>query len=148
MPTTRSGEVVEVEGLKELIAGLKQAEVKVAGEMGKASKEAGDVVIKAARTVAAQKGGAAAKAAPSLVAAARAREAAVSYGSDRYPMAMGAEFGAKQYPQFEPFRGNQWEGDGGPGYVLQPTIKAKRPEFETVYLAGIDRVTHQAFPNR
>lgn len=146
MPTTRSGDVVTVEGLNDFIKDARAAGSDLPKEMGKASKEAGDVVITAARTVAGQQGGAARHAAPSLKAAARAREVAVSIGGPDHPEALGAEFGAKRWPQFKPFRGNQWEGDGGPGYVLQPTVKAKRQEFETIWLAGIDRATKHAFP--
>lgn len=139
--------MVQVLGLKELIVGLKAADAAWPKELGRASKESGDVVIAAAKTVAAQQGGAAKHAAPSLKSAAKARQVEVSYGSNAYPMAMGAEFGSKRFKQFKPFRGNQWEGDGGPGYVLQPSVKSKRQEFETIWLAGIDRVTRQAFPN-
>lgn len=146
MPTQRSGEIVEVIGLKELIKGLKEADAALPKELGRASKDAADIVVTAASALASSVGGAARHAAPSLKAAAQARQAAVSYGSDALPMAMGAEFGAKRYPQFKPFRGNQWEGDGGPGYVLSPTIKDKHAEFETAYLAAIDRITKSAFP--
>lgn len=46
----------------------------------------------------------------------------VVYGGK--PWSMGAEFGAVQYPQFKPWRGNKDEA----GYFLWPTIREFRNE--------------------
>jgi hypothetical protein len=146
VPTQRSGEIVTVEGLDEFRKALKQLGPEWTKELGKANKEAGEIVAKGAVAKADSLGGVARHVAPSIKSSAQARQAVVSMGGASFPMALGAEFGAKRYPQFGPFRGNQWEGDGGPGYVLDPTVKEKAAEFESVYLASIDRLAKRAFP--
>jgi hypothetical protein len=64
------------------------------------------------------------------------------------PFAFGAEFGAKRYPQFQPWRGNQWVAGEGPatgvGYFLYPAIRERRAEVERIYMANMMRLMRQA----
>jgi hypothetical protein len=64
------------------------------------------------------------------------------------PFAFGAEFGAKRYPQFAAWRGNQWVGGSGPadgvGYFLYPAIREQHAEVERIYMANIMRLMRVA----
>lgn len=142
-----TGDAIRVEGLAQFLKELKALGAGWPKELGQANKAAADVVVAGARTKAAQRGGPAAHAAPSLASAARAREAVVTFGGRGHPEAMGAEFGSKRYRQFPSFLGNQWEGWGGPGYVVGPAAREKGEAVETVYMAAITRIAARAFPD-
>lgn len=151
MPKYAANEVVRVVGIDDLVQALRAMGPQWPKELGKANQEAASTVVSGAQTIAAQLGGVARKAARSLKAAAAARESKVTLGGPAYPFALGAEFGAKAWLQFEDWRGNQWEPDtdAGVGYFLHPAIRNLRRtgEYETVYLAAIDRVVARAFPD-
>lgn len=86
--------------------------------------------------------------AQSLRAARSARESVVSGGGARVPTFWGAEFGAKRYRQFKPWRGNQWGGwSGGPGYFLHPTIRDNAESFLEQYIDTLAEIYGEAFPH-
>ncbi len=65
----------------------------------------------------------------------------------RFPFAMGVEFGAKQYPQFRPWRGNQFTVAPGSstGYVAQDAVRDNLTEFGRKFEADIARDIDKAF---
>lgn len=89
------------------------------------------------------------KAAESLRATKSMSYAAVKLGDNkRYAFARGAEWGAKQYKQFPPWRGNQWEGwEGGPGYFLHPAVREVGTTVIEEYWASIRALRSRAFPD-
>lgn len=56
--------------------------------------------------------------------------------------ALGAEFGARNYPQFEEWRGAGREA----GYFLWPTIRAEERRIVDMYGDAIDDLMSKAFP--
>lgn len=138
---------IQVEGLYEFLAQVKTTAPQVVGEVSATNKLAADMVKDAARSKAAGLGGVANKAAASLATAKATRQASVRLGRGM-PFAFGAEFGAKKYRQFQPWRGNQWvTGDGpaaGVGYFLYPAIREQRAEVERIYMGSMLRLMRQA----
>lgn len=148
MPKYAANEAVRVVGLDEFRAELRKLEGNMGRELGKAHKAAAEVVASKARSRAASLGGAAAKSAPSIKASAAARHAAVNVGGPSHPWAMGAEFGAIRWRQFEPWRGNQWQPDvAGVGYFLHPAIRETREEFMDVYARELEQLARAAYPD-
>lgn len=149
MPRITAKEAVFVEGLDELRAGLKAIGPAAERELSKANKAAADIVAKAAQAKAESLGGVAAKSAPSVKSSAGAKQASVFLGSDQFPFALGAEFGAKKYHQFKPWRGNQWveSGDENVGYFLHPAIRDNVDELEAQYLDAVGELSKIAFPD-
>jgi hypothetical protein len=137
------------------IVGLRdfQRALSIAGKgFSLAIKEANVIAAKELVSVAKGKaeslGSVAAKSAKSLRASFALNYSAVNLGGGRYPFALGAEFGAKQYRQFKSWRGNQFEGwEGGPGYFLFPSLREHGEEIVKRYFDRIDRLTDEAFPD-
>jgi hypothetical protein len=138
---------IQVEGLYEFLRSVKETAPAVAGEVAATNKMAADMVKDAARAKAAGLGGVAAKAAGSLATSKASRLASVRLGRGM-PFAFGAEFGALKYPQFEPWRGNQWVAGSGPadgvGYFLNPAVREQRVKVEAVYMADMMRLMRKA----
>lgn len=148
MPRSGQAEAVRVEGLADFIRELKALGNGLPRELGRANKEAATLVADAAESRARALGGVAAKSAPSIRAAAMQRNAAVNLGSASAPWALGAEFGALRWHQFQSWRGNQWNPDsGGVGYFLHPAVRETRDEFLDVYGRILDELARKAFPS-
>lgn len=139
---------LQIDGLDDFRKHLRATDNRLGRAMGQANKKAAEVVASEARTRAQGSGGSAAKGAESIKASAAQRAASVTIGGAKAPWMPGAEFGARRYRQFPPWRGNQWQPDsGGVGYFLHPAIRETRDEFEETYLEALDELAHQAFPN-
>lgn len=124
----RSGEV-QVEGLVELQRALREMGPEFKKELPKVNKQVATFVAKDAQAAAYGLGSVAAKVAPSVRASAGAGFAGVGFGGPAYPFAGGAEFGALQYKQFQPWRGNGSDA----GYFVYPTIRRDGGRIETEY---------------
>lgn len=135
-----SGDGIRVTGLTELNRALRQVDPVLQKELKAANLEVAQDVTLAAKGKAAGLGSTAAKVAPSISAAARNVAAGVSFGGAAYPFAEGAEFGAVQYAQFQPFRGS------GPdaGYFVYPAIRDKAGDIEASYLDALDTMIRKA----
>lgn len=148
MPRYTANESLRIVGLAEFQRELKHVSKELGGDLRKANLAAAEVVASSARSRATSQGGVAAKSAPSVKAAAEQRRAKVAIGGAKYPFALGAEFGAKRYPQFKPWRGNQWQPDvAGVGYFLHPAIRETRDAFMDAYERAIDQLMRRAFPD-
>lgn len=148
-----TGETVRIEGLRELQAGLKAIDPKLPREMRVTNLTAAETVAKPARARAMSLGGVAAHIAPSIKATAEQRAAKVALGGPKYPMAMGANFGAhhdivRQTPRGPVLGWNQFPAPVKPDRILYRTIAIEAPRFTELYGRMIDRLTHQAFPDR
>lgn len=120
---------------------------KLPREIGKANKDAADMVVTSATRRAQGMGGVQAHAAKRGMRAKRSqRAAAITLDGVREPTILGAEFGAKKYRQFPPWRGNQWNPDsGGVGYFLHPVIRDDREQIIGKYADVIDALLERTF---
>lgn len=141
---------VTVEGLNSFIREMKKVEPSLVVQIAEANFDAATEITDAARKKAEGIGwpGSARKAAEGTLKASKsARRAMVRLGGAKAPYALGAEFGAKRYKQFAPWRGNQWSGfDSGVGYFLHPAIRESWPAAREAYLTRIDLIMKQPFP--
>lgn len=142
----RSG--VFIEGLDDFRRELRRANRDLAKQvMVEANVEVAEAVIEGARTKARGVGRQQARAIETLRSARKQRAAVVRLGrnTDKWAWTLGAEFGAKAYPQFPPWRGN----DENAGYFLYPTIREKsRDEIPDIYLDAIVEAFERAFPEQ
>lgn len=134
---------IEVEGLKQLRKDLAAVNKALPKELGQLYKSIGTMVIQDAQNRAFGLGGVANKAASALSASARSTAVVISLNGQKYPYALGAEFGGSQ-PQFKPWRGN------GPdaGYFLYPTIRADSQEILDAFDAAAAKAYKLAFPKK
>lgn len=144
MPIRTSG-TVEVPELNEFRRALKQLDNDYAKQLGKINQDVAQSVVDEATTLGEAEGG-------SYLAALRLRglraskaqtAASIVLDGAKAPMIFGAEFGAKRFSQFEPWRG---AGDDA-GYALWPAIRAKQPDTEEAYLEALDELSSRAFPD-
>jgi len=134
---------IRVEGLKEFNRELRKIDRDFPKQVRLVNLRIATQVANEARAGAQSLGGVAAKAAPSIKALAQQARAQVKLGSDRYPYALGAEFGsAGKYPQFK-----AWRGSGqSAGYFLYPAIRHESPQIIASYSRMVADVTRAAFP--
>jgi hypothetical protein len=145
---------VRVEGLREFQSALRRAGGRTSKVMADANQRVAErLVVRPARARAAGQPGATRKLAQGkAIRAARRSKAAVVIigGLATTEWALGAEFGSKQYPQFQPWEGNAWTDPGslGVGYAVHPTIDAQFPKIQDEYLTEMyEAVRRAAFPN-
>jgi len=140
---------VHVRGLREMRAGLRAADPKLARSMRVANKEIATKVAAKAQAKARSGSAVQTKAAPAIVGAADQSSAklAINKGT-RLKFADGAFYGAKAYPQFDMWVGNSWTpgGSGGPAGI-NPAIAEMIPEIEDFYLNAFEDAVAGAFPD-
>jgi hypothetical protein len=143
--------IVGIEGLAELQRELRRLSAEAPKELRKTHLEAAEYVRDRARAKARSVGPMQAKAATTLVAAAEQRYAKVRLGKAgvAWGFALGAEYGARAYPQFPAWRGNQWtdEGGVGVGYFLHPAIRESGDGLLDLYDRELAALTRRAFPH-
>ena len=122
---------VDVSGIDALRRALKAAGEGAEKELAKAHKTVAGDIVADAKARARSLGGVAAKSAGAVKASGTQRRAAVTLSaSSRYPFALGAEFGSKQYRQFR-----AWRGAGpGSGYFLWPAADEGLERAAELYL--------------
>lgn len=137
---------VYVEGLDELRRELRRT-VGNLDDLKTANRQVSELVAEKSASRAAQAGGVAGHVARqnSIRASSAAGAAKVLLGgaAAKHGPALGAEFGARNYPQFQPWRGS----DENAGYFLWPTIRAERDRIVEVYGQLLDELTRRAFPD-
>lgn len=145
--TSKANQVVEVDGIDSFIRDIKKAGSDVVDRMKKANNDAAAVVLKRAVVLRDGQPGAARK--TSIKTGNKANRASLVIGSSREPWALGAEFGANRFKQFQAWKGNQWRnglgntwGGADPqvGYFLHPAIRDTRDEFKEEYGKQIDLI--------
>lgn len=140
--------VVRIEGLTQFRQALKVAGDRFPEQMRAANFEAASKIVEFAKaeaeTVSIRTP---TKAAKSLRASKAVSYSSIRGGGPAFPYFYGAEFGAKRYHQFLPWRGNQWTGwDSGVGYFLHPAIRKEGRQVVADYMHKIDVLTRMAFP--
>jgi hypothetical protein len=139
----QTAESLRVVGLRELVAGLREADPAFAKEIARAHQGIAQLVRAGAVAEASIQGGVAAHAAPSIRVSGTQRSASILIGSTDHPEALGAEFGSVRYRQFKAWRGSS----GDAGYFVYPTIRHLASDIDRLFLEAIDRVTAAAFPD-
>ncbi|MCP4958514.1 MAG: hypothetical protein GY925_04505 [Actinomycetia bacterium] len=144
-----ASDVVAIQGLTQFRKELNKVSKSLGKEMGQINKRFAEPIADDARSRARARGGSAAKTAKSIKATAQQAAVRVALGGPRYPFAWGAEFGAKQYLQFEPWTGNQWSpfDASGVGYFLHPAIRDRTSDIDDHYLDDLVKITETAFPD-
>lgn len=137
-----SSVAIDVVGLKDFQRELRQMDKAWAKELRVANKKAAEPIAKDTRSSFASRPGVAPKVAASVKVLAEQRSASIKIGGDKYPYAMGSEFGSIQFKQFPPHRGSGSEA----GYSLYPSIRSNRENVINVYGDLIDEVAKAAFP--
>lgn len=137
---------IEFEGLKQLRKDLAAVDKKLVKELGQAYKTIGQMIVSEASSRAAGVGGVAAKSARALTATARATDVSIRINGEKYPWALGGEFGGgpPRSPQFKPWRGNGPEA----GYFLYPTIRSSSQKILDGFLEAFDKASQLAFPKK
>ena len=69
----------------------------------------------------------------------------LKYGT--LPYAAGVEFGAKQYAQFRPWRGNRFTTTGSTGYVVQDAIRDTLPSITSELLDSVIKTMDRLVEN-
>lgn len=120
---------VQIIGLKELRRDLRAWDRKAPRLVTAAHRKIAKRVKTKAQGRATGLGSVAAKSAPAIGHIATMTGAGVKLDGVKHPYALGAEFGALQYPQFKPWTGNSPDA----GYFLYPTIREEQHEIKETY---------------
>lgn len=142
-----SGMQFHIVGLKDFSRELSRLGAALPVSLRELNENAADDIVEAGRDKARRPQQR--KAAESLRASRSSSYVAVLLGDNsRYEFALGAEFGARRYRQFPPWRGNQWMSwGGGPGYFLHPAIREVGEDVLDKYWESIRGVAARAFPH-
>lgn len=129
---------VKVTGDKEAADALAQLEHGLEPALEQASATVAQTVKERAHANALGLGGVAGKAAPALSVEDGEEAAAVALDGDQYPFALGAEFGAIRYKQFDTWRGAE------DGYFLYPAIRETEETNADAFEAAVDDLISSA----
>lgn len=133
MAKTHRGVSIRVEGLKELRKDLKAVgDAEEQSAFKAALNEAARLIVDRSQASASTRQER--SMASRLKASKGAATSAVTIGGKPYDL--GTEFGAKRWPQFRPWRGN----DTSAGYLVFPTIRDAEDEIADKFGDAIDRI--------
>ncbi len=133
---------IQVAGLRDFNRELRKLDRTFPREIRRINLRVAQQVAAKARSNAEGWGGAIGKASTSIKALAQQSRAQVRIGGERYPYALGGEFGSKRFKQFDPWRGSGPEA----GYALYPAIREESPEIIASYSRMVADATRAAFP--
>ncbi len=148
MATRLTGETLRVEGLTESIKALRAIDKTLPRIVSKASRERvkKDILPPAVSNWASQP--IKPSVAPRVIkASATATGAGLRLMAANHPYAMGVEHGAKRWPQFRRWRGNQFTPGSSTGYVVQDAIKDNLDEFAVKWQRDVGLAMDKAFRN-
>lgn len=142
-------EQIKVEGLRDLQRDLRRMDKDAPREIRLMHREVAEPVVATSVALAESLGGVAAKVAPSIRVLAEQRAVGLKFGGARYPMAMGANFGAYHnvdrigpsgrryvgYHQFPRWGGNQWTGGAADRFVFRAIASH---DIEGMYAKAFD----------
>ena len=134
---------VQVLGLREFSAGLRRVDRDLSKQLRQVNKEAAEDVARYARAKASALGGVQNKAAGSLRPGGTQRGGYVKLGGNRFPFALGAEFGSIRFKQFPAWRGSGADA----GYFLYPALRKRTQHLVEKYGDEIERLSRHAFPD-
>lgn len=136
---------VRLVGFNDFVNDLRKADRSLPRKVGQVTKRvATHRIVKPAQQTASQSVGGVRRLSYAGVITARAAQKSirVALNAKKVPDAFGQEYGAKQYPQFLPWRGS---GDDA-GYVLNPTIRSAEPDIVKDVADGVMEAFRVAFP--
>ena len=134
-PQIVGGTTQAVTGAEEFARALRKMSPQIKRELDKRNREIGKEVIAKAKGRASGVSRQAARASAAMSATGARGGVAIRLAGRKVPFALGAEFGAKRYPQFMAWTGNQWSGiPEGVGYFMHPTIRDSVPDVVNKYL--------------
>lgn len=134
------GTTQAVNGVEEFARAVKAISPAVRRELDKRNRAIGGTVVNDARAGAPSRQAAAA--AEALSATAARGGVAIRLRNVR-GFEAGAEYGARQYPQFPPWRGNQFTGAENVGYFMHPAIRTRLPWVVDQYFAATQAAAAQ-----
>lgn len=135
-----AGGSTAVVGADEFAIKLRKMNAEVYKQLGRQNRAISKIVVDKARGDASALGRMQAKAAKGVQATNTRNGVGIRLTKGRYAFAFGAEYGAKKYPQFQPWRGNQFDANdwgGGIGYFFFPAIRESRDEVFSRYLDSV-----------
>lgn len=151
---------LEVEGLSEALRGINRFNKELGAASRDVIREGAKVIQFDARRRLGAGGGRYPKRAGMIGRSASSRGAGIKLAGRKYPWSWGAEFGARRawvYGRvttqnamrrrtFPVWRGNQFvvRGRGGPGWIIQPAIRANIERVTEQIATGLDRVLNEA----
>lgn len=143
-PKMVGGTSQAVTGATQFSAALRRMAPAVKRNLDKQNRTIGKLVVERGKAKASGVSPQAAAAARSLSATASGGGVGIRLGSG-VPFALGAEFGAKKYPQFMAWTGNQWSGvPSDVGYFMHPAIRDSMPEVVDKYLEAAQDAARSA----
>lgn len=156
---SRYAGALHVEGLRELQAALRAMDRTLPRQLRVAHLDVAKYVAGRARARAESLGSVQAKVAPSVGARAEQRGAGMKFGGARYPMAMGANFGAghniprhtsrgvvRGWNQFPAWGGNQHAGGANDLFFFR-TLREESSEIESRYTKSLGELIARHFPD-
>lgn len=147
MPDTE----LRIDGYDEFRAELRKLGPEYSRQLGRFHHEAATPIAEDAADRAKRRRAFGSRAAASIKATRKSKAATIAGGGARFPWFWGAEFGAKRYRQFGPWRGNRWTpvGGSGVGYAMHPAIRdaVLGGEFIETYGDSLMEFASSAFPD-
>lgn len=145
MARAKNRSAIDVKGLPQLKKALNELGPDFKKQLRQAGKDASIKVSGDARSGALGLGGVAAKSAPAVkntTLRSNLLGAGVVLDGERYPMALGAEFGGQRRPTTQQFQ--PWRGSGsGAGYFVYPAIRDNAAYIEDQYVSALDDALRQ-----
>lgn len=149
-PTFVAGHSNAVTGAEEFTRALRATDRNLAREFGQAGRAIGQMITtdqKEQASAYSRQAAAASKAISilSMNTAGSKGGLVLRLSNARVPFALGAEFGARQFPQFPPWKGNQWKGvPEGIGYFFHPPIADNLDEAMDLYMQAVQTAGRKA----
>lgn len=134
-----SPDTIRIVGLAELQRELRTLDKKWPGSLRLVNKDAAELIADVTRRSFLARPGVAPKVAPSVKALAQQRSAAVKIGGQKYPFAMGSNFGSVAFKQFP--------NPTKPDWSLYKSISDERETVVESYGDAIERLAKRAFPH-
>lgn len=127
---------VTTKGLDELSGLLRDLAERLGHEIDEASEKVAGEIVEGAKDRAAGLPGLA----PASFAGLTENDGKIVLDGTRFPTLLGDEFGARRFPQFEPWRGNSYADalEQNVGYALHPELRARQRFVIDFYLGVID----------
>lgn len=144
-PAFVAGHSNAVTGAEEFARALKETDRNLSREFSKANRSIGTKISAAQKSEASAYSKQAAAASAAISITTMRGGLAMRLSSGKVPFALGAEFGAKKYPQFPSWRGNQWSGlPEGIGYWFHPGIADNYDEALDLYMQAVHDAGNRA----
>lgn len=129
--------------LKDLQRDLRRVNSQLPKELRLVNLAAANLIAEGTQASFSGRGGVAPKVAASVRAMAQQRSAQVRIGGNKYPFALGSEFGSVRFKQF-----GAWRGSGADaGYSLYETVRRRQAAVVALYADRVEALARTAFPS-